>query len=136
MPRKKTYDEPDKSGSQPVSPRTPQTKQAERTNTTADAGGDHTPSTSGGEDQAPKTKKKDLQVWRVRHDGHDRPASSIVAAGTEAEALQLAGDAMIANDLGHTHGRMEARPVADQDSAAQFNPSNAGVIAFDNGKHA
>lgn len=130
----KKVDEP--STSQPVSPRTPQTTPVERTNATADAGGDHTPRTAGTAQNSGSTKKSDLNTYRVRHDGHDRPGYSIAAAGTPDRALQLVGDAMVANDLGHTHGRMQAVPVADNDSAAQFKPSSEGVIHFDNGKHA
>jgi hypothetical protein len=130
----KKVDEP--STSQPVSPRTPQTTPVERTNVAADAGGAHTPRTAGTAQNSGSTKKSDLNVYRVRHDGHDRPGFSVVAADTADRALQLAGDAMVANDLGHTHGRMQALPVGENDAAAQFKPSSEGVIAFDNGKHA
>jgi hypothetical protein len=132
MAKAKKSDE--KATSQPVSPRTPQTNPiSPQTNATADSGGPHVPDTGAKRDTG-KSKKSDLKVWRVRHDGHDRPGFSIVAADVEARALQLVGDEMIKNDLGHTHGLMEARPVDDEDSAAQFNPSSEGVIHFDNGK--
>lgn len=123
------------STSQPVSPRTPQTTPVERTNTSADAGGDHTPRTAGTK-QASTAKKSDLKVFRVRHDGHDGPGHSIVAADTPDRALQLTGDAMVLADLGHTHGRMQAVEVGDDAAAAQFKPTQEGVIHFDNGKHA
>lgn len=124
------------STSQPVSPRTPQTTPVERTNTSADAGGDHTPRTAGTSQNSSPSKKSDLKVFRVRHDGHDGPGYSIVAADTPARALQLAGDAMVLADLGHTHGRMQAVEVGESDAAAQFKPTQEGVIHFDNGKHA
>lgn len=130
----KTKDE--QSTSQPVSPRTPQTGPVERTNVSADAGGDHTPKTAGTKQDSGKTRKADLKVYRVRHDGHDGPGFSIAAADSPERALQLVGDQMVANDLGHTHGRMDAREVKDDDQAANFEPSSEGVIAFDNGKHA
>ena len=129
----KKVDEP--STSQPVSPRTPQTTPVERTNTSADSGGDHTPRTAGTSQNSGTTKKSDLKVYTVRHDGHDRPGFSTVAATTPDRALQLAGDAMIAADLGHTHGRMQARPAAEDDAVAQLKPTSEGVIHFDNGKH-
>lgn len=138
MPTKRssTKKADEKDTSQPVSPRTPQTTPlSPQTNLTADSGGDHVPDTGRKRDTG-SAKKSDLKIWRVRHDGHDGPGFSIVAAAQEDRALQLVGDEMIKNDLGHTHGRMEARVVDDSDAAAQFNPSGEGVIAFDNGKHA
>lgn len=128
----KTKDE--RSDSQPVSPRTPQTVPVERTNTKADSGGDHTPKTAGTKQNSSTSKKSDLKVYRVRHDGHDGPGFSVVAADGPDRALQLVGDAMVANDLGHTHGQMLPVELGDDDQVGQFNPSKEGVIAFDNGR--
>lgn len=126
----------DRSTSQPVSPRTPQTIQAEQTNVSADSGGPHVPKTSGNRQDSGSTKKSDLKVFRVLHDGHDRKGNSLAAAGTPEEALQVVGDAMVLNDLGHTHGTMRAVEIpGGEENGAQFKPSQVGVIAFDNGKH-
>lgn len=84
-------------------------------------------------EKSTRTKKADLAVWRVHHEGHDRQADSLVAASSEAQAVDLLKERLADFELLHAQGPIRAVKVDNQDLPQRIQVTNAGVIEFDLG---